>query len=81
MQTAGTEWTLYPLIYADGWKGKAMNKYRDTETGAILTGAELYRAYIANEEEIAENSGASSFREWLRNCTSKNGFLEAVTDE
>lgn len=55
--------------------------YRDTETGAILSKDELQWEYNENADDIAENSGASSFREWLRNCTSKNGFLEVVTDE
>lgn len=55
--------------------------YRDTETGAILMEDELRREYMENSDNIAENSGAVSFREWIRNCTSNNGFLEVVTDE
>ena len=70
-----------PTKSVNGWKGKAMNKYRDTETGAIYMEDELRREYIANAKDIAESSGVVSFREWLRNCTSKNGFLEVVTDE
>ena len=55
--------------------------YRDTETGAIFTEDELRREYNENAKEIAKNSGAVSFQEWIRNCTSNNGFLEVVTDE
>lgn len=55
--------------------------YRDTETGAILTEDELRREYTVNAKEIAENSGAVSFQEWIRNCTGKNRFIEVVTDE
>ncbi len=55
-----------------------MKKYRDTETGALLTEDELRREYNANVDDIAENSGAVSFWEWIRNCTSNNGFLEVL---
>lgn len=53
-------------------------KYRDTESGEILTRDQLYAEYLENAAEIEESSGARNFSEWLRNATSKNGFLEEV---
>ena len=53
-------------------------KYRDTESGEILTKEQLYAEYLDNAAEIEENSGARYFWEWLRNATGKNGFLEVV---
>lgn len=53
-------------------------KYRDTETGAIYEEIDLLSEYLDNADEIRENSGARYFWEWLRNATSKNGFLEVV---
>lgn len=55
-------------------------KYRDTETGKIWDEIDLLTEYLENAAEIEESSGASNFSEWLRNATSKNGFLEEVRE-
>lgn len=53
-------------------------RYKDTETGKVWEEIDLLVEYLENAAEIEENSGAKNFAEWLRNATSKNGFLELV---
>lgn len=55
-------------------------KYRDIETGVIYDDADLLLEYLENADAIRESSGAKTCGEWLRNATSKNGFLEEVKD-
>ena len=54
-----------------------MKLYRDTENGETLTEAQLKTEFeILKAEEPAEYS--YTFTEYLKNCTSKNGFLELI---
>ena len=55
---------------------KDMRKFKDTETGEIITIAELEEEYtelFATGETETEN-----FKDYLHNCLSKNGTLEEV---
>lgn len=50
--------------------------FRDTENGTIYTEKELYNSYLRlyeNGETEAEN-----FKDYISNCTDKNGFLERI---
>lgn len=58
-----------------------MKMYHDTELDIFYTEAEMYLLYEENAADICESSGAATYAEWIRNCTSNNGFLEVVTDE
>lgn len=53
-------------------------KYRDTESGEILTKEQLYAEYLENADDLRENSEVYNFGQWLNNATDKNGFLEEV---
>lgn len=57
--------------------GNTMKKYRDTETGNIITEEELQTEF----EELKSGSPEEynyTFSEYIRNCTAKNGFLEEI---
>lgn len=54
-----------------------MKKFRDTETGNIITEEELKAEF----EELKSGSPEEynyTFSEYIRNCTAKNGFLEEI---
>lgn len=51
--------------------------YIDSETGAKITDEELMDEFEALKAESPEEYDYS-FREYLRNCLSKNGFLEEL---
>lgn len=53
-----------------------MKSYIDTENGYIVIEEELRAEYEENKEQIALDSNAQTFEEWIENCTNKNGFLE-----
>ena len=55
-----------------------MKLYRDTENGETLTETQIkaeFETLKAEEPEIYNYT----FAEYLKNCTSKNGFLEACS--
>ncbi len=52
--------------------------FRDTESGANISEQDLFFEFLVHSEEIRESSGATNFVDWLRNATSKDGFLEEV---
>ena len=54
-----------------------MKLYRDTENGEILTEAQLKEEFEVLKAEEPETYNYT-FKEYLKNCTSKNGFLEEV---
>ena len=54
-----------------------MKLYRDTENGETLTESQIkaeFETLKAEEPEIYNYN----FNEYLKNCTSKNGFLEEL---
>lgn len=53
-------------------------RYKDTETGKVWDEIDLLVEYLENAKEIEESSGARNFAEYIRNATSKNGFLDVV---
>lgn len=56
-----------------------MKLYRCTETSEILTELQLkteFETLKAEEPEIYDYT----FSQYIKNCTSKNGFLEEVTN-
>lgn len=53
--------------------------YIDTEAGVETTRHSLFREWEQDCLGICSDSGARSFHEYLRNATSKNGFLEEMT--
>lgn len=55
-----------------------MKMYHDTELDIFYTEEEMHRIYEENAADIYESSGAATYAEWLRNCTSKNGFIEVL---
>lgn len=59
--------------------GKQLDKvYVDTESGNGITRYVLYEEWRQDFDNIRSSSGAKSFHEYLRNATSKNGFLEEM---
>ena len=54
-----------------------MKLYRDTETNEILTETQLEAEFKALKEGQPEEY-KYTFNQYLRNCTSKNGFLETI---
>ena len=54
-----------------------MKLYRDTENGETLTEAQLKAEFETLKEEEPETYNYN-FNEYLKNCTSKNGFLEEL---
>ena len=55
-----------------------MNFYRCTETDAILTETQLKAEFETLKAQEPETYNYT-FAEYLKNCTSKNGFLEACS--
>lgn len=59
--------------------GEQLDKvYIDTEAGGGTTRHSLFREWEQDCLGICSDSGARSFHEYLRNATSKNGFLEEM---
>lgn len=59
--------------------GEQLDKvYVDTEAGGGTTRHSLFREWEQDFLGIRSDSGARSFHEYLRNATSKNGFLEEM---
>lgn len=54
-----------------------MKTYRDTENGEILTESQLKAEFKTLKAEEPETYNYT-FKEYLKNCTGKNGFLEAI---
>lgn len=54
-----------------------MRKFRDTNTGEIITEEELRKEFKELKREIPEEYNYS-FGNYIRNCTDKNGTLEEV---
>ena len=57
-----------------------MRKFRDTNTGEIITEEELRKEFEELKKETPEEYGYS-FNQYLLNCTSKNGMLIEITNE
>ena len=57
-----------------------MRKFRDTNTGEIITEEELRKEFEELKEETPEEYDYS-FNQYLLNCTSKNGMLIEITNE
>lgn len=57
-----------------------MRKFRDTNTGEIITEEELRKEFEELKKETPEEYGYS-FNQYLLNCTSKNGMLIEITNK
>ena len=57
-----------------------MRKFRDTNTGEIITEEELRKEFEKLKKETPEEYDYS-FNQYLLNCTSKNGMLIEITNE
>lgn len=57
-----------------------MRKFRDTNTGEIITEEELRKEFEELKKETPEGYDYS-FNQYLFNCTSKNGMLTEITNE
>ena len=57
-----------------------MRKFRDTNTGDIITEEELRKEFEELKKETPEEYNCS-FNQYLLNCTSKNGMLIEITNE
>ena len=57
-----------------------MRKFRDTNTGEIITEEELRKEFEELKKETPEEYDYS-FNQYLLNCTSKNGMLTETTNE
>lgn len=57
-----------------------MRKFRDTNTGEIITEEELREEFEELKKETPEEYDCS-FNQYLLNCTSKNGMLIETTNE
>ena len=57
-----------------------MRKFRDTNTGEIITEEELREEFEGLKKETPEEYDYS-FNQYLLNCTSKNGMLTEITNE
>lgn len=53
-----------------------MRRFKDIETGEILTISELEKEY--NELYNANETETENFFDYLKNCLSKNGTLEQI---
>lgn len=53
------------------------NLYRCTETGEVLTEAQLQAEFETLKAEDPETYDYN-FADYVKNCTSKNGFLEEI---
>lgn len=54
-----------------------MKKYKDIESGDIITEAELQAEFAEMQAENPDEYNYT-FPEYIRNCTAKNGFLEEI---
>ena len=54
-----------------------MRLYKDTENGQILTEEQIKAEFETLKAEEPETYDYN-FSEYLKNCTSKNGFLEVL---
>ena len=54
-----------------------MKTYRDTETGSLITETALKEEFEKLKQEYPDEYDYS-FSEYIKNCTSKNGFLEEL---
>lgn len=54
-----------------------MKKYKDIESGDIITEAELQAEFAEMQAENPDEYNYS-FSDYIRNCTAKNGFLEEI---
>ena len=54
-----------------------MKLFRDTENGETLTESQIKAEFETLKAEEPETYNYN-FNEYLKNCTSKNGFLEAL---
>ena len=54
-----------------------MKLYRDTETGETITEAQLQAEFETLKAEEPETYNYT-FNQYILNCISKNGFLEAI---
>ena len=57
-----------------------MKKFRDTNTGEIITEEDLRKEFEELKKETPEEYDYS-FNQYLLNCTSKNGMLIEITNE
>ena len=57
-----------------------MRKFRDINTGKIITEEELRKEFEELKKETPEEYNCS-FNQYLLNCTSKNGMLIEITNE
>lgn len=57
-----------------------MKKFRDTNTGEIITEEDLRKEFEKLKKETPEEYDYS-FNQYLLNCTSKNGMLTEITNE
>ena len=57
-----------------------MRKFRDINTGKIITEEELRKEFEELKKETPEEYNCS-FNQYLLNCTSKNGMLTEITNE
>ena len=57
-----------------------MRKFRDTNTGEIITEEDLRKEFEKLKKETPEEYDYS-FNQYLLNCTSKNGMLTEITNE
>ena len=57
-----------------------MRKFRDTNTGEIITEEDLRKEFEELKKETPEEYDYS-FNQYLLNCTSKNGMLIEITNE
>ena len=57
-----------------------MRKFRDINTGEIITEEELRKEFEELKKETPEEYNCS-FNQYLLNCTSKNGMLIEITNE
>lgn len=56
-----------------------MRKFKDTNTGEIITEEELRKEFEELEKETPEEYDYS-FGNYIRNCTDKNGTLEEIRE-
>ncbi|HHX70717.1 MAG TPA: hypothetical protein GX708_22030 [Gallicola sp.] len=55
---------------------KVQKRYRDRESGCEYTEFELYSDFMLYEQESIQEG--LTFEEYLKDCLSKNGFLEEI---
>lgn len=73
---------MFPVLIRDAAAFRILNivggrMFRDTETGATITEGELEGEFSRMKAEQPDEY-PYNFREYLANCTGKNGFLQEV---